>query len=331
MGKVSSPDNLAATLNDYWFHAIDFGGGLASKGRFPGDRPPNYTLFGVLRYLEKIDVTGKECLDIGTMDGIVAFTLKQNGAGRVVATDISPRETFRLGREHLNLDIEYSCPTRIDELAHKLGGSQFDLIVCAGVLYHVFEPLTSLILLRQRLKENGLLILETHYLYDQPEALISFSPSDARRGHIHPNTFFLPSFQAVSGMIEMAGFEIVSTMAVNSRLTVLARAQKPSKIAPAVEGIRRVLKSYMNEKYYNEKIDYNELEKGWEVSSIDCSAYSKGDYFICPSIFETRNPLQPKWNAPTRKKFLVYLSDLVFKVRTCLARRKYLPGAGSQA
>jgi ribosomal protein L11 methylase PrmA len=63
-----------------WFHSIDFGDGNISEGRFPTGTPPNYTLFGVFEFLKDIDLRGMQCLDIGTMDGITAFTLKRRGA-----------------------------------------------------------------------------------------------------------------------------------------------------------------------------------------------------------------------------------------------------------
>jgi len=55
-----------------WFHSIDFGD-FASSGRFAPNEPQNRTLFGVFDLLGKMDLSSGNVLDIGTMDGIVAF------------------------------------------------------------------------------------------------------------------------------------------------------------------------------------------------------------------------------------------------------------------
>jgi 2-polyprenyl-3-methyl-5-hydroxy-6-metoxy-1,4-benzoquinol methylase len=76
-----------------WFHAIDLGAGLVTPDRFPSGAPPNYTLYPVFQFLEGVDIAGHDCLDIGTMDGLVAFMLGLQGA-KVVATDLLEREGF---------------------------------------------------------------------------------------------------------------------------------------------------------------------------------------------------------------------------------------------
>ena len=64
-----------------WFHGIDFGNGLSVKGRIPETQPQNYTLFGIYSFLEHIDLKGCRVVDIGTMDGLMAFILKKRGGG----------------------------------------------------------------------------------------------------------------------------------------------------------------------------------------------------------------------------------------------------------
>ena len=75
-----------------WFHAIDFGD-CQSPGRFKPGTPQNRTLFGVMDMLDRIDLTGLNCLDIGTADGLIAFNMANRGAARVVATDV-PQKGF---------------------------------------------------------------------------------------------------------------------------------------------------------------------------------------------------------------------------------------------
>ena len=111
--------------NHKWFHSINFGDGIISNGRFSEVTPPNYTLFGVYEFLKNINVNGMNCLDIGTMDGITAFTLKHLGANSVIATDMSERETFLKGRDLLGYDIDYRTPVRIDSLPEVLASKKW--------------------------------------------------------------------------------------------------------------------------------------------------------------------------------------------------------------
>lgn len=119
---MSAHDQLDVVLGDRWFHAIRFDDRRTTAGRFPRSRPANYTLFGTLEYLRHIDVTGLDCVDLGTMDGLIAFTLNDLGAGSVVATDMAPRRTFEAGRAFLGHDIDYRHPVTIDSLAHRALG-----------------------------------------------------------------------------------------------------------------------------------------------------------------------------------------------------------------
>src|SRR5262245_48163634 len=75
-----------------WFHAIDFGG-FQSRGRF-AKGVQNKTLLGVFDLMNGLDLTGRDCLDIGTVDGLTAFGMKAKGARRVVATDRVENSSF---------------------------------------------------------------------------------------------------------------------------------------------------------------------------------------------------------------------------------------------
>ena len=146
-----------------WFHGIDFGNGLSTRGRFPEPYPPNYTLFSIYPMLESVNPQGQRVVDIGTMDGLMAFMLRNLGAEPVVATDLFDRRSFRLAKEILGYgnEIEYHPHTDISHMIQRFGKSAFDLTMFCGVLYHLLSPLESLLICRQITRKNGLLLLET--------------------------------------------------------------------------------------------------------------------------------------------------------------------------
>lgn len=321
----SSVEKLERLISESsWFHAIDFGHGKVSGGRFSKKRPSNYTLFPVFRMLERLSVEECDCLDVGTMDGITAFTLKQMGAARVVATDLASRETFIAAREQLDLDIEYKCPVMLDELPAEIGEDSLDLIVCAGVLYHLLDPLGALVTLRNLLRTDGYLILETQYLHNEDAAVISFSPSDLKRGNIHANTFFRPSYRAICGMIEVAGFKIISTIAANGRLAICAQAKKPSQLIASTETIKNIHSQYLKYSNYRERVNYSCLETRTSRGSVKINPRLHGDYFVWCSRFSSLNPLQPP-SMIDRSQFInLWVKDVLFKFRTCMARRRWI-------
>lgn len=93
------------------FHSLDLGDEV-TPGRFSNWSPQNYPLYGALKLIEDFDLKNSVCLDIGTMDGLMAFSLKQAGAKEVLATDMAFRETFVYAREKLGLDIVYEFRKR---------------------------------------------------------------------------------------------------------------------------------------------------------------------------------------------------------------------------
>lgn len=164
------------------------------------------------------------------MDGITAFILKVLGAEEVVATDMYPRETFVLSRDILNLDIDYKAPVSLQEMPGIFNELRFDLVVMAGVLYHVLYPLNVLCICRELLKNNGLLLLETFYLYSESRLLMLFNPKDqSKRSIERANVFWRPSRTSIEGMLEIAGFKLIASVAFNARITFIGRAKKHLK------------------------------------------------------------------------------------------------------
>ncbi|API86859.1 class I SAM-dependent methyltransferase [Francisella uliginis] len=317
---MSSLEN--ALKKNQWFHSIEFDYNKISKGRFDENRPTNYTLYGVLYLINQIDISNKSCLDMGTMDGLIAFSLAEKGAN-VIATDLAFRENFLLGKEFLNYQIEYLPDCSDDQLSKRLD-KKLDLIVCAGILYHVLEPMRLLYNLRVNLKKEGLLILETQYMWRKNYPYMEFSPADNKNGSIHANTFFRPSLSSLIAMMEIVGFQVISTISVNSRLTVLAKAVKPSELVSTNKMTMNICKNYKNYKNYRDFIDYSYLEQDLDCSDIRYSQKVIGDYWIYSSKFTIENSLQPKYKP--KKRFLIkqFLIDFKYKFFLMLARKKYI-------
>jgi 2-polyprenyl-3-methyl-5-hydroxy-6-metoxy-1,4-benzoquinol methylase len=219
-----------------WFHAIDFGD-CQSPGRFAPGTPQNRTLFGVMDMLNQIDLTGLDCLDIGTADGLIAFNMAARGAARVVATDrpANGRPTYRVARELLDLNVEMSGGTTFDNIIDKLGEHAFDVVVCSGVMYHMLNPFDCILKARRLLKRNGILLFQTRYHPEDTEATLDFNPVSGRLNQL--NVFWVPSKTAVTGMLALRGFKLlaVRTGTKNKFISTIARNVDTEEITDAPE------------------------------------------------------------------------------------------------
>jgi tRNA (mo5U34)-methyltransferase len=157
---------------DQWYHTIDLGNGLTSRGIF--DHRPVIQCFGLPESLE-----GKTCLDVGTGDGFFAFEMERRGAARVVAIDIARCEDFDLLPQiKPRLLLADEGPHRFKfQLAHMMRQSRvefkvcniydlspetvgmFDVVFCGSMLLHLQNPLRALSNIRTVTREMA--IIET--------------------------------------------------------------------------------------------------------------------------------------------------------------------------
>lgn len=105
------------------------------------------------------DLAGLRALDIGAWDGAFTFELLRRGA-RVTALDIQdPNVTvFNAVREILDANVDYvrASVYDLDQATHGV----FDLVLFAGVYYHLKHPGLALQRIREVLAENGRMYIE---------------------------------------------------------------------------------------------------------------------------------------------------------------------------
>ena len=255
-----------------WFHGIDFGEGLSVEGRIPKSMPQNYTLFGIYSFLEHIDPREQRVIDIGTMDGLMAFILKNIGAAPVVATDLFDRRQFRLAREILEYEneVEYHAKLDISHMVQRFGESTFDLAVFSGVLYHLISPLEALLICRQLLRRNGLILLETCYDRRSTEPTLRFNMGEISAPFDEPTTYFLPTLSALLSMLRTASFDPLAAIQFrtgSSRVSVVARAVRPSEVRNKT-ALQRRHDSYVDTPNHFAFGDrFHKLENGRETPS----------------------------------------------------------------
>lgn len=219
-GIMSELENLQAEMNAIqWFHSIDLGPEL---GCTPGACKDDHIR---LKYMNMpASLEGMTCLDVGTWDGYFAFEMEKRGAEKVVATDIwgdyevlgldlhNTGRGFQFARARLNSKVEalYASVYEIDDIIWGLDAEiAFDVIVYAGVLYHLKDPLESLKRINRLLAPGGLLILETHLdLMKFPRPAIALYTGD--ECNRDETNYCGPNPAAVEILLKWSGFNNIA-------------------------------------------------------------------------------------------------------------------------
>jgi tRNA (mo5U34)-methyltransferase len=153
-GSTGNADLRAEVARYPWYHSLDLGHGVVTEGMF--DHRPVLD-----RYPLPDDLTGKRCLDVGTMDGFWAFEMERRGAAAVTAIDLddpddldwpaslrstheraldeTKAERFALASQALGSRVE-RVPLSAYELGPELG--RFDFVFCGDLLLHLKDPIT---------------------------------------------------------------------------------------------------------------------------------------------------------------------------------------------
>src|SRR5665213_380860 len=163
-------------LRPYWYSPFDLGDGVVT-----GDRRKKKRFQRRMRLLEiPNDLRGKRALDIGSWDGYWALELERRGADVFcIDTWDDPEQLaqFKFIKEHFGAKMQFK-QLDVQDLDPSAAGL-FDVVFCAGALYHLRYPLNALERIRSVTKE--LLILETVAMkpfFHESFPMMAFFPGD---------------------------------------------------------------------------------------------------------------------------------------------------------
>ncbi len=154
-----------------FYHTIQLADGVKTPG-WPAVVP---IVDLTLRNLRTLDLKGKRVLDIGCRDGIFSFEAEKLGANEVIGIDNDPSAGaneflvpfFRSKVKLVELNL-------LDLTPQTFG--KFDVVIFPGVLYHLRYPFWALKLIRDVLKDDGQLVLETAVFLDSGRHALLFCP-----------------------------------------------------------------------------------------------------------------------------------------------------------
>lgn len=182
-GGMTIDADLAEAKSLFWYSSIELAPNVFTRA----PEEPAYWTMGLTRQLmERIDLRGKKCLDVGAVDGFMATVMAQQGAEKILATDCCDySQQINLIQRLRGAKFQYLPSIGSLKLvermidAHKLGERfhtdinvpdvdfGFDFINCSGVMYHLYSPLHLLGALRTLVRPGGLVVIETAFIPSQ--------------------------------------------------------------------------------------------------------------------------------------------------------------------
>ena len=190
-----------------WFHSIDLGNGVITKGE------KSLTVIeGQANTIFKHGVAGKTVLDIGAWDGAFSFEAERRGAARVLATDhfcwVGPgwgrRASFDFARTALASRVEAKIVDVPDVSLETVGS--YDVVLFLGVLYHLLHPF--LILEKIAPIAAEVLIVDTETALDDEDrpAIVFFPGAELNKD---PTNWWAPNIKCMLAMLGHVGFKRV--------------------------------------------------------------------------------------------------------------------------
>ena len=255
------PAQLQAEADSFaWYHAIDLGHGVVTKGQS--------VMAEMLTDAQLPDFRGRSVLDIGAWDGYYSFLAERRGASRVVALDhyawgvdftarsqywndclargelpdqsrdttdfwrpdLPGRRGFELAHRVLESRVE---PVVADFTSVELSTlGTFDIVLYLGVLYHMKEPLTCVERLRSVTSEVAVI-----------ETVAAQVPGNAGRSLLELHSggdlnadfgnWYVPTVEALRALALASGFSRVDVMRGPPPLRTRGRIARRLRLVPS--------------------------------------------------------------------------------------------------
>ena len=168
----------------------------------------------VLPHLDSLE--NRLILDVGCGNGYHCWRMLGEGAKRVIGIDPSVKFVFQFqaiknfAGKDLPIDV---LPLGIEHMPEKLAA--FDTVFSMGILYHRRSPMAHLRELKELLRPDGQLVLET-LVIDGPEGMVLVP--EGRYAKM-PNVWFLPSPDTLISWMRKIGLKNPRMVDINTTST----------------------------------------------------------------------------------------------------------------
>lgn len=148
------------------------------------------------------DLTGRSVADIGAFTGGLSMVLASRGATVVHAVDEVPEHLAQcaLMAEVFHVSNVRTVEASLYDLTSHIEPGSLDVVLLAGVLYHLSDMIVGLAVCGRLLKPGGVLVVESN-------AVECFDHSYANFGRYFEGMWWQPTGLCIQDMSELSGFE----------------------------------------------------------------------------------------------------------------------------
>jgi len=204
--EIASKDDLIERLSKHsFYHRIDMGDGVVT----PGHEWLRHAIVPTTEAISKLDLKGKRVLDVGCCDGLHSLQAERMGASETIAIDNSlSRGAVEVVLPWLKSKIKMSEINFYDFQSE----DRFDLVIFAGVLYHLRMPFLAIKRLAEMTNPGGSVIIETALYLNTKHSVLYCPKASASPYEATSVTFF--SHDGLVSTFESMGFSDVECTAI---------------------------------------------------------------------------------------------------------------------
>lgn len=192
-----------------WYHDFDFPNGLVARTRHRDDAAFFKLWWSFLAdQLSSIDLAGKTVIDVGCWDGYFSFLMERRGAKSVLAVDDFSQnwgsaDCFRIAHELYNSKVTLMPDVSVYDLRQRVP-RPFDIILCAGVYYHLHSPFQAFAELRALCHAQSTVIIAGQSIRDENKSYARFQLDNPKRPK------FLPTSRLLREMLHACYLDVAS-------------------------------------------------------------------------------------------------------------------------
>jgi 2-polyprenyl-3-methyl-5-hydroxy-6-metoxy-1,4-benzoquinol methylase len=216
-GYTSAEGQRIKTVKFVWPYDHDFGDFQVGPGK--GKYRPAQL---ITRFMDEFgvpskDLTGKRILDIGCYLGGPSILLAAMGADVVAIEEVKKYVDCLLYlRDAFAIDNLHPRNLSLWDLAGHEYQDAFDIVLFAGVLYHLSDPVLGMRLIFNAVRPGGTVLLETSTARSQERILVYAGKNEWAGKNVSGTNWFIPSPLVVTEMMDEVGFTNIHT-AVRTR------------------------------------------------------------------------------------------------------------------
>jgi len=177
-GELGAVDAIRQEAAKYrFYHRLEIVPGVSTGGlAAQGYRWADGIVELVIAKMERLDFTDRRVLDIGCRDGALSFAAERLGAAEVIGidNDLSPGLTEFLIPFRESKVRAAEC--NVNDLTHEQFGT-FDVVLFAGVLYHLRYPVWALRRITDVMRPRSTLLIEGGFIDGFADLPAMFCPT----------------------------------------------------------------------------------------------------------------------------------------------------------